>query len=121
MHKQDHHNTGRGKFRHLSPADYTIQIPDDPRDPSICPRFVHENDEFHSLCPEYGRPLMRDYIDWRMSTREPARQGTLFYYPFWARIWLVLWLVPTYLDFYCWHLIHDTRDFPITKERTMTS
>lgn len=33
---------------------------------------------------------MRDFIDWRMYPRDPELRGTLYYNPFWARIWLAL-------------------------------
>jgi hypothetical protein len=67
--------------------------------PFSCPHCGHEREKFHYICPECGRPLMRDYIDWRMYPRDHELQGTLFYNPFWARIWLGLWLALLVLGF----------------------
>ncbi len=55
-----------------------------------CPHCGRRNREFRSICPECGRPFMRDYIDWRMHPRDPELRGTWYYNRSWARVWLVL-------------------------------
>ncbi|MDO8873602.1 MAG: hypothetical protein Q7V05_12875 [Methanoregula sp.] len=61
-----------------------------PEKPFTCPHCRHRSEEFHYVCPECGRPFMRDFIDWRMHPRDPDLRGTWYYNPFWARVWLVL-------------------------------
>gem|GEM_PF-3866256 len=63
---------------------------DEPVSGFICPHCRYRSDEFNFICPECGRPYMRDFIDWRMYPRDPELRGTLYYNPFWARIWLAL-------------------------------
>ena len=48
---------------------------------------------FHFICPECGRPFVRDYIDARLFPRDPNPQGTFGYKIFWARIILVIVLL----------------------------
>jgi hypothetical protein len=61
-----------------------------PGKPFTCPHCRHQSGEFQYVCPECGRPFMRDYIDWRMHPRDPELRGTLYYTPFWAWVILVL-------------------------------
>lgn len=58
--------------------------------PFTCPHCRHRSEDFHNVCPECGRPFMRDYIDWRMHPRDLELRGTLYYNAFWARMLLVL-------------------------------
>ena len=66
------------------------KTPDESEPGFTCPHCRNKTGEFHYICPACGRPLMRDYIDWRMYPRDPELQGTWCYHPFWARIWLIL-------------------------------
>jgi len=93
-----------------------MQIPLDATDPFICPRCGHGNGEFCTVRSECGRPLIRDYFDWRMYPRDPELQGTSYYSPFRARIWLAL---PGFL-FNFWHLFVDTGVFPKNGEKPVT-
>lgn len=61
-----------------------------PEKPFTCPHCRHKCNEFHYVCPECGRPFIRDYIDWRMYPRDPELRGTLYYNAFWSRALLVL-------------------------------
>jgi len=58
-----------------------------------CPHCGRRSREFRSICPECGRPFMRDYIDWRMHPRDPELRGTWYYNRFWARVGLVLMIL----------------------------
>jgi hypothetical protein len=52
-----------------------------------------KSDRFHFICPECGRPLVRDSIDTRIYPRDPDLQGTFGFKKFWARIILVIVLL----------------------------
>jgi hypothetical protein len=54
-----------------------------------CPHCDFHDRVFHPVCPECGRPFMRDYIDWRMHPRDPDLTGTFFHDPFRAWFWLL--------------------------------
>jgi len=54
-----------------------------------CPHCDFRDREFHALCPECGRPFMRDYIDWQYHPRDPDLSGTFFHNSSWARLWLI--------------------------------
>ncbi len=70
---------------------------------SSCPHCNFHDHEFHAVCPECGRPFIRDYIDWRIHPRDPDLTGTLFHSRSWALFWLcalILCLVlPLHLPF----------------------
>ncbi len=63
-------------------------------DPALftCPRCVYKDHEFHTVCPECGRPYFRDYIDTRVHPRDPEPQGVCKG-KFWARVFLVCTLL----------------------------
>jgi len=56
-----------------------------------CPKCGYCSAEFHNICPECGRPFMRDYPDTQMHPRDPDPSGVVTV-KFWARIFLVLML-----------------------------
>jgi predicted amidophosphoribosyltransferase len=60
--------------------------------PLTCPHCGHHDEKFHSVCPECGRPYVRDYIDTQMHPRDPNPTG-IYSGRFWARIFLVLTLI----------------------------
>jgi hypothetical protein len=57
--------------------------------PFTCPKCGYADSEFHTICPECGRPFMRDYTDTRIHPRDPDPTG-ICTVRFWARILLVL-------------------------------
>jgi hypothetical protein len=60
--------------------------------PFTCPRCGHEDNEFHAVCPECGRPYFRDYIDTQFHPRDPNPTG-IYSTKFWAQVFLVLVLL----------------------------
>lgn len=60
--------------------------------PFTCPRCGYKDREFHTVCPECGRPYFRDYIDTRVHPRDPEPQG-VYKGKFWARVFLVCTLL----------------------------
>jgi hypothetical protein len=56
--------------------------------PFVCPKCGHEDAEFHTLCPDCGRPFFRDYIDTRMHPRDPDLTGVCT-----SRLWIWVFLV----------------------------
>jgi hypothetical protein len=60
--------------------------------PFTCPRCGHEDNVFHAVCPECGRPYFRDYIDTKFHPRDPNPTG-IYSGKFWARVFLVLVLL----------------------------
>lgn len=57
--------------------------------PFTCPKCGHRSAGFHNVCPECGRPFVRDYPDTRIHPRDPDLTGIVTV-KFWARILLVL-------------------------------
>ena len=57
--------------------------------PFICPKCGFADAEFHTICPECGRPFIRDYPDTRIHPRDPDQAG-ICTVKFWARVMLVL-------------------------------
>jgi predicted amidophosphoribosyltransferase len=57
-----------------------------------CPRCSYQDREFHQVCPECGRPFVRDYIDTRVHPRDPDPAG-IYSGKFWARVFLVCTLI----------------------------
>ncbi len=64
----------------------------DDQPPFTCPRCGHQDNIFHHICPECGRPFFRDYQDTRFYPRDPNPQG-IYKGKFWARVFLVLMLL----------------------------
>jgi hypothetical protein len=60
--------------------------------PFTCPRCGHNDNEFHAVCPECGRPYFRDYIDTQFHPRDPNPTG-IYSTKFWAQVFLVLVLL----------------------------
>jgi predicted amidophosphoribosyltransferase len=58
-------------------------------EPFTCPKCGYADSEFHTVCPECGRPFMRDYADTQMHPRDPDPTGVVTM-KFWARVFLVL-------------------------------
>ncbi len=40
-----------------------------------CPKCGYEDLQFHAVCPECGRPFMRDYADTQIHPRDPDLTG----------------------------------------------
>jgi hypothetical protein len=57
--------------------------------PFTCPKCRYTDTVFHAVCPECGRPFMRDYIDTQVHPRDPDLTGVVTV-KFWARILLVM-------------------------------
>jgi predicted amidophosphoribosyltransferase len=53
-----------------------------------CPRCGYQDREFHQVCPECGRPFVRDYIDTQVHPLDPDPAG-IYSGKFWARVFLV--------------------------------
>ena len=43
--------------------------------PFTCPKCGYQDREFHQVCPECGRPFVRDYIDTRVHPGDPDPAG----------------------------------------------
>ncbi|MBP1929954.1 putative amidophosphoribosyltransferase [Methanolinea mesophila] len=54
-----------------------------------CPHCGNKSPAFHPLCPECGRPFMRDYVDVRVHPRDPDPTGVVTS-RFWARVFVVI-------------------------------
>ncbi len=61
----------------------------DDKKPFTCPRCGFNDESFHEVCPECGRPYFRDYIDTQVHPRDPNPQG-VFKGKFWAWVFLIL-------------------------------
>ncbi|MDD1699800.1 MAG: hypothetical protein LUQ04_03285 [Methanoregula sp.] len=55
--------------------------------PFTCPRCGFKDDKFHRVCPECGRPFVRDFIDTQVHPRDPDPAG-IYSGKFWARVFL---------------------------------
>ena len=64
--------------------------------PFACPRCGHEDIEFHTVCPDCGRPYFRDYIDTQVHPRDPNPTG-IYSGKFWAQVFLVLVLLGLFI------------------------
>jgi len=60
--------------------------------PFTCPKCGHKDTEFHAVCPECGRPFVRDFIDTQVHPRDPDPMG-IYAGKFWARVFFVLVLL----------------------------
>jgi len=60
--------------------------------PFTCPKCGHKDTEFHKICPECGRPFVRDFIDTQVHPRDPDPTG-IYSGKFWARVFLMLVLL----------------------------
>jgi predicted amidophosphoribosyltransferase len=60
--------------------------------PITCPKCGHKEKEFHKVCPECGRPFVRDFIDTQVHPRDPDPTG-ICSGKFWARVFLALVLL----------------------------
>lgn len=69
-----------------------------PKVPFTCPHCCYTDKKFHHVCPECGRPYVRDYIDTQMHPRDPNPTG-IYSGMFWARIFLVLTILGLALYF----------------------
>jgi hypothetical protein len=56
--------------------------------PFSCRKCGHKDAEFHMICPECGRPAVRDFIDTRLYPRDPDPNG-IFSGKFWAKAFLI--------------------------------
>lgn len=59
----------------------------DTEKPFRCPKCGYRDTVFHPICPECGRPFMRDYIDTQFHPRDPDLTGVCTS-KFW--IWILL-------------------------------
>jgi ribosomal protein L32 len=57
-----------------------------------CPHCGFKDRVFHRVCPECGRPFLRDYIDTQVHPRDPNPQG-VYKGKFWALIFLIVILI----------------------------
>lgn len=57
--------------------------------PFTCPKCGHADSVFHTICPECGRPFVRDYTDTQIHPRDPDLTGVCTS-RFWIRVFLVL-------------------------------
>ena len=60
--------------------------------PFTCPKCGYEDSEFHQVCPECGRPFVRDFLDTQIHPRDPDPTG-IYSGKFWARVFLVFTLL----------------------------
>jgi hypothetical protein len=65
--------------------------PVDTEKPFICPKCGYHDAIFHAICPECGRPFMRDYIDTQVYPRDPDLTGVCTS-KFWIRVFLLFTL-----------------------------
>jgi len=56
--------------------------------PFTCPKCSYKDSRFHKVCPECGRPFVRDFIDTQIHPRDPDPTG-IYSGKFWARVFLV--------------------------------
>jgi len=57
-----------------------------------CPKCGYNNREFHHICPECGRPFIRDFPDTQVHPRDPDPAG-IYSGKFWAGVFLVSTLI----------------------------
>jgi len=60
--------------------------------PFTCPGCGYKDREFHQVCPECGRPFVRDFIDTQVHPRDPNPTG-IYSGTFWAWVFLVCTLL----------------------------
>lgn len=60
--------------------------------PFKCPHCGYTDKNFHKVCPECGRPYLRDYIDTQMHPGDPNPAG-IYSGRFRARAFLILTLI----------------------------
>jgi len=60
--------------------------------PFTCPKCGYIDREFHQVCPECGRPFVRDFLDTQIHPRDPDSTG-IYSGKFWARVFLVCTLL----------------------------
>ena len=60
--------------------------------PFTCPKCGYKDSRFHKVCPECGRPFVRDFIDTQVHPRDPDPTG-IYSGKFWARVFLVSMLL----------------------------
>ena len=63
-----------------------------PEHPFTCPHCGYKDRTFHQVCPECGRPFVRDYIDTQVHPRDPDPAG-IYSGKFWAGVFLVCTLL----------------------------
>ena len=57
-----------------------------------CPGCGYKDAQFHKVCPECGRPFVRDFIDTQVHPRDPDPTG-IYSGKFWAMVFLVCMLL----------------------------
>jgi predicted RNA-binding Zn-ribbon protein involved in translation (DUF1610 family) len=70
-----------------------------------CPHCGQWSVDFHAVCPECGRPFIRDYVDVRVHPRDPDLTGVVVS-RFWARILLILVVIWAVVMFFIWVFFH---------------
>ena len=56
--------------------------------PFTCPKCGYKEREFQHVCPECGRPFIRDFVDTRVHPRDPDPAG-IYSGKLWAWVFLV--------------------------------
>ena len=71
--------------------------------PFTCPHCRSGAATFHAICPECGRPFMRDYPDAQIHPRDPDLTGVCTS-RFWAKVLLILILISFIIGTALWLL-----------------
>jgi DNA-directed RNA polymerase subunit RPC12/RpoP len=58
--------------------------------PFTCPKCGYRDSVFHPICPECGRPFMRDYLDTQVHPRDPDLTGVCT-----SKFWIWVFLLST--------------------------
>jgi hypothetical protein len=64
--------------------------PVDTDKPFACPKCGFRDSVFHPICPECGRPFMRDYLDTQVHPRDPDLTGVCT-----SKFWIWVFLLST--------------------------
>jgi hypothetical protein len=64
--------------------------PVDADKPFTCPKCGYRGAVFHPICPECGRPFMRDYPDTQVHPRDPDLTGVCS-----SKFWIWIFLLST--------------------------
>ena len=64
--------------------------PENTEKPFACPKCGYRDSVFHPICPECGRPFMRDYLDTQVHPRDPDLTGVCT-----SKFWIWVFLLST--------------------------
>jgi hypothetical protein len=71
-------------------VDSAHEDPEITETPFVRPKCGYRDAVFHPICPECGRPFMRDYLDTQVHPRDPDLTGVCT-----SKFWIWVFLLST--------------------------